>query len=75
MVEQVSKYYSWLMTSFIMSDAKAAEAGMSNGGSAYFAPGNPHNVYMPQQQQASAPPAYGAAPPPYDAASKKTQWQ
>lgn len=41
--------------------AEAAEAGVGN---AYYAPTDPHNVYMPQ-------PPPGSQPPPYSEATKK----
>ncbi|XP_077979846.1 WW domain-binding protein 2-like [Glandiceps talaboti] len=49
------------------SDAKAREA-MSNGGTAYYNPSDPQNIYMPQQQ--SAPPPYSSV---HNAEDKKNQ--
>ncbi|XP_070580615.1 WW domain-binding protein 2-like [Ptychodera flava] len=50
-----------------LQDAKAREA-MTNGGTAYYNPQNPQNVYMPQPQ--SAPPPYSEVQRPED---KKNQ--
>ena len=50
---------------YFLFTAKASEA--LAGGTAYYAPQNPHSVYMPQ-------PLPGDQPPPYHEATKKQQW-
>jgi hypothetical protein len=60
--------FSWLFSSGFESLAEAKEAEAAASGNAYYAPQDPHSVYMPQPYPGAAPPYNPGAAPPYNQA-------